>query len=206
MRVIIYCAHADDLILGAGGYLAQLSEENEVIAVFATDGLLHAPKYTDTRSWAEEGCEVLGITDIKWLNVPNMRFDTFALIDINQRFENLNLLPDLLITNSISELNRDHRLIYESARVFTRPNSKKKINVLSFESTVWKIGEFNPQYFIDISSTIDKKIKAMSKFRTEMKPYPHPRSGEAIRIRAQYWGLYSGMNLAEPFEVIRWYG
>lgn len=206
MKVVVYCAHTDDMILGAGGYLTQLAEEKHVTAVFATDGLLHFPKLTNTRGWAEEACEVLGIKDIKWLNISNMRFDTFALIDINKRFEGLNLYPDLLLTNSGGQLNKDHRIIFESALVVTRPIGGKKINLLSFESTVWKMGGFMPQYFIDISKTIEKKIEAMKKFRTEMRPYPHPRSPEAIMAQAQYWGMYSGMRLAEPFEVIRWYG
>lgn len=201
-----YCAHADDMILGAGGYLTQLSEENEVVVVCTTDGFTHPPKKIDRRGYAKEACKILGIEDIKWLGFPTMSLEMYKLIEINKKFEDLDLSPDLLITNTGAELNRDHRITYESARVVTRPKGDKRTNVLCHESTVWRMGDFKPQFFVDISETIDEKIEAMLKFKSELRPYPHPRSPEAIRARAGYWGLYSGMKLAEPFEVIRWYG
>ena len=207
MRIVCYCAHPDDMVLGAGGYIARLTEEeeNEFTAAFANDGLLHAPKYMDTRGWAEEACRILGVKDVRWLNVANQRFDTFALIDINKRYEALGLEPDLLLTNSRGQLNKDHRLVYESARVVTRPSEARQIDLLCFESTVWRIDGFHPNLYVDISETLDRKIEAMEAFKSEVRLWPHPRSIKAIGARAEYWGLQAGFEAAEPFEVLQWY-
>ena len=206
MKIVCYCAHADDLVLGAGGYLARLAaeEENQVTAVFATDGLMHPPKYTDTREWAKKACETLGIKEIKWLNLQNQRFDSYAMIDINQRYEALELKPDLLLTNSKNQLNKDHRIIHESAQVVTRP-LEKHVNVLSFEATPWRVDPFIPQFYANITETLDQKIKAMEAFKSEVRQWPHPRSGKAIKTIAAYWGMHAGYEYAEPFKVVQWF-
>jgi LmbE family N-acetylglucosaminyl deacetylase len=208
MKIVVLCAHPDDVVIGAGGYIAKLAaeEEAEITFVFASDGLLHAPKYDDLRDQAVEASEILGVTDVRWLNLANQRFDTYAQIDINKRFEALDLEPGLLITNSPTQLNKDHRIIYETARVYARPKAHKRMNLICFESTVWRVGGFEPNLFIDISATLDKKIKAMKAYITECRPWPHPRSPEAIRARAQYWGLHAGYHAAEPFKVVQLYG
>jgi len=206
MRIVCYCAYADDLVLGAGGYLARLAaeEENQVTAVFATDGLMHPPKYTDTREWAKTACETLGIKEVKWLNLQNQRFDSYAMIDINQRYEALELKPDLLLTNSSNQLNKDHRIIHESAQVVTRP-LEKHVNVLSFEATPWRVDPFIPQFYVNITETLDQKIKAMEAFKSEVRQWPHPRSGKAIKTIAAYWGMHAGYEYAEPFKVVQWF-
>ena len=205
-NIVLYCAHADDVILGAGGYVARLAadEGNTVTAVFATDGLLHAPKFIDTREWAKEACRILGVTDVRWLNLANQRFDTFAVIDVNQRYESLDLKPDLMLTNSRSQLNKDHRIIYESARVVTRPLGRH-VNVLSFESTPWRLGSFQPQLYVDITDTLNLKTKSMKAFKSEVRPWPHPRSMKAIKTIAAYWGMHAGYEYAEPYEVVQWF-
>jgi hypothetical protein len=47
------------------------------------------------------------------------------------------------------------------------------------------------------------KISAMEAYEFERRPYPHPRSPEALEIRAKMWGVANGINLAEAFQLIR---
>ncbi len=48
---------------------------------------------------------------------------------------------------------------------------------------------------------VDAKIKALSMYRGVMRPYPHPRSAEAIEGFAAYRGCQAGCVYAEAFEV-----
>ena len=48
---------------------------------------------------------------------------------------------------------------------------------------------------------VEAKIKALSMYRGVMRPYPHPRSVEAIEGFAAYRGCQSGSNYAEAFEI-----
>ena len=45
-------------------------------------------------------------------------------------------------------------------------------------------------------------IKALSEYKGVMRPYPHPRSKEAIEGLAAYRGAQAGCNYAETFESV----
>ena len=82
--------------------------------------------------------------------------------------------------------------------------------VLCFEtpsSSEWSSPDpslvFAPNHFVDVSTTIDRKLEAMARYKTELRPAPHPRSLESLRARAQYWGQIVSVAYAEPFVVVR---
>jgi len=43
----------------------------------------------------------------------------------------------------------------------------------------------------------------MESYEFERRPYPHPRSPEALTIQAQRWGIAVGCEYAEAFCVVR---
>ena len=62
---------------------------------------------------------------------------------------------------------------------------------------------FTPNYFIEIGEEgVDIKIQALSTYAGVMRPYPHPRSNEALKGLAAYRGAQSGCNYAEAFELV----
>ncbi len=62
---------------------------------------------------------------------------------------------------------------------------------------------FIPNTYVDISNYLDKKIKAMSCFTTQLTEFPHPRSLEAIVALAKLRGSTVGVRAAEAFCMIR---
>jgi len=63
---------------------------------------------------------------------------------------------------------------------------------------------FSPNLIIEISEKdLDAKCMAMESYEFEKRIYPHPRSSQALKIRAQMWGVANGIKLAEAFQVIR---
>ena len=82
--------------------------------------------------------------------------------------------------------------------------------VYSFEilsSTNWStshsINNFVPNYYIDISKTIDIKTEALKVYDSEMQEYPNARSYEAIKALSIYRGTTVGYKFAEAFSVER---
>ena len=72
-------------------------------------------------------------------------------------------------------------------------------------STEWSVNtamnRFIPNLFIEVGEKlVDKKIEALGAYRDVMRPYPHPRSVEAIKGLAAYRGAQSGCKYAEAFE------
>jgi LmbE family N-acetylglucosaminyl deacetylase len=102
-------------------------------------------------------------------------------------------------------------VVSEAVMVACRPvGDHYPRKVLMFETpsaTEWAWPDpsrhFVPTCFVDAGATMERKLKAMACYHTEVRPAPHPRSLEALRARAQYWGQIVHLAYAEAFVVAR---
>ena len=62
--------------------------------------------------------------------------------------------------------------------------------------------KFKPNIYIDISKYLNKKIKAMKIYKSEIKNHPFPRSSETIRSLATIRGSEVNLKFAEAFELV----
>ena len=62
---------------------------------------------------------------------------------------------------------------------------------------------FNPNYFVDVSDFMDKKIKALQCYDNEMREAPHARSYESVENLSKFRGSLVGVKNAEAFCVER---
>ena len=74
-------------------------------------------------------------------------------------------------------------------------------------STEWSVNtamnRFLPNTFVEVGEEgVAMKLKALDIYRDVMRPYPHPRSEEAVRGLAAYRGAQAGCNYAEAFECV----
>ena len=60
-----------------------------------------------------------------------------------------------------------------------------------------------PNWYEDTSETLKLKIKALKAYESEMKPWPHARSLNAVEHLAKWRGASVGLNSAEAFMLIR---
>jgi len=101
--------------------------------------------------------------------------------------------------------------VHRAVLTATRPMAGCPVKeIYAFEvpsSTEWAFGQFQPAFqptvFVDISATLETKLKAMELYESEVRQFPHPRSPEALRALAHYWGSVVGREAAEAFELIR---
>ena len=92
----------------------------------------------------------------------------------------------------------------------TRPVAGSPVNALfAYEvpsSSEWAFAKFEPRfepnYFVDITSTLDRKVQAMEMYATESRVFPHPRSPETLAAIARKWGSTVGFEAAEAFQQI----
>jgi len=217
--VLVVVAHPDDETLGAGGTIARLTAEGrDVWVCIVCDGV--TARHAETRrqqECAERACRVLGVTNVVFCDLPDQRLDSLDLIDIIRPIEHCvrDLRPDTVLTQFKEDVNQDHRVVFAATMVATRPGPENTVRTVAcFEtasSTEWAApfqgGVFAPNMFVDISGTLHKKIEAMrmyaDTYMSEVQPYPHPRSYEAIEVYAKRQGVVSGMKAAEPFMLLR---
>jgi len=218
MRVLAVAAHPDDETLGAGGTLARHADVgDEVWVCILTDGVTARHGHTaEQQECALRAADILGVKRVVFLGLPDQLLDAMPLLDVIRPLQTCvdDLEPEVVYTHFKEDVNQDHRVAYAATMVATRPVGGPVRRLLCWEtasSTEWAgpfAGSvFAPNVFVDISETLALKVAAMrayaDTFQSEVKPYPHPRSLEAIEVYARRHGVVAGMKAAEPFMLIR---
>jgi LmbE family N-acetylglucosaminyl deacetylase len=219
MRVLTVAAHPDDETLGAGGTMAWHAARGDTVwACVLTDGVTSRhDRVALQEECARRACASLGIDRLVLVGLPDQRLDTLSLLDVITPIEDCvrELQPDVVLTHFPGDVNEDHRLVSRATMVATRPVAGTTVKrVCAFEvpsSTDWAPpipgSVFAPNLYVDISETLETKLTAMKAyadtFHSEVRPYPHPRSLEALTAYAQRHGVASGLLAAEPFMLLR---
>lgn len=216
-RVLVFAAHPDDEILGMGGTIAVHADRgDEIRVVVVTDGSsTQYPGDAEIRLRKKEealqAAAELGVSDYVHLDLPDMRLDTLPHVEVNRVVEQhvVEVEPEIVYTPH-PDVNLDHRALFDSVAVATRPTPGQPVGrVLTYaptSSTEWTPAPLNwfvPNWFVDISTTIERKLAAFARYETERRDYPHPRSERAIRAAAEHYGASCGCEHAEPFVLVR---
>jgi LmbE family N-acetylglucosaminyl deacetylase len=109
------------------------------------------------------------------------------------------------------DIHVDHRAVYHAALVATRPMNHCPVRrLLSYEtlsSTEWgpPVGAeaFVPTVFVEITAFLDRKLRALACYRSQLKPSPNARSLEASEALAHLRGATVGCDAAEAFMLVR---
>ena len=92
-------------------------------------------------------------------------------------------------------------------RPMSNPQLKAIYTYETLSETEWNIPNvsngFIPNVWSDITETYAFKVEAMKCFKSQLYPFPHPRSLEAIEALAKLRGSTIGLNYAESFICVR---
>ncbi len=210
--VLVIAAHPDDEVLGCGGTVALHARAgDEVTGVIACEGesLRYGPGGVGQSEHSRRAAEMLGLKESRRLGFPDQRLDTLTLLDLIAPLERAvrEVRPAVVYCQFGGDANRDHELLFRAALVATRPLEPFLEAVYAFDtasSTEWGYPRsFVPDTWVDISTTLEQKLCAMACYESEVRPYPHPRSLEALRHRAHAWGNQCCMEAAEVFMTVR---
>ena len=222
MTYLVIAAHPDDEVLGCGGTLARLGDEGFSTAILVL-GEGHTSRFpnraesdTETVSrLATVSADVgafLGASEIRHVGLPDNRFDEVALLDVVKEIEKVirEIQPVEIFTQHGGDLNIDHAVTFRATMTATRPMLGSHLRAVhAYEvasSTEWSFQRFAPtfraNYFVDITATLGRKLRAMEMYTSEKREFPHPRSGKALEASAQRWGSVVGLEAAEAFETI----
>ena len=154
--------------------------------------------------------ELIGVREVFRANFADNRFDSAHLLDIVKAVEKVvrEVRPSVIFTHYEKDLNIDHQMAFKAALTATRCLKGQSVREFySFE--VISSTEFNyplsfcPNFYFDISTTLQSKIQAMSLYKSELCEFPHPRSLENIELNAKYHGVRVGVPYAEEFLSVR---
>lgn len=217
MKILVVAAHADDEALGCGGTIARHAlEGDDVKVVTMTNGVssrnLASEEDKDRRKAAfHKSIQILGAGVLETFDFPDNMMDSAPMLDVAKSLEMVSceFLPEIVYTHHVGDLNIDHKITKNAVETAFRPTPESSVKALySFEvlsSTSWSLNNnpFVPNFFVDISKTIDIKIRALKAYTEEIKEAPHARSLESVEALATYRGHSVGLQKAEAFTTIR---
>ena len=210
-RVLVIAAHPDDEMLGCGGTIKKFIKSGcEVTTAILAKG--RPSEQRRINKLCKRANAQLGVKKVIFLNYPNLELESYPLHGIVEKLSDIidSYEPDVVITHYHADINRDHQITFQAVLTATRPlPGKRPVEILCFEtvgSTEWGAdprGPFRPNFFVDITDTIEDKMKALRHYDVEMRPRPHPRSYEGLRLLAGVRGMTIGVPYGEAFEIVR---
>jgi len=211
-KILVIAAHPDDEILGVGGTLLRHKKNNDEIYIcMVTSAYLPnwSEEYIQQQGiYQKQVDEILGTTKRFNLDFPTVRLNTIPHGEFNKAIDDVikTVNPDIVYTHFEHDMNMDHRIVFNACMVACRP--PRHIKLVCFETlseTEWNNKGFIPNYWVDISSEIDKKTELFNVYKSEIKHNPHPRNNNGIRVLAMKRGNDICINFAEAFIVIKEY-
>jgi LmbE family N-acetylglucosaminyl deacetylase len=222
-RVLVVTAHPDDPEFGAGGTVAKLVKEGrEVTYVVVTNGNKGSGDRAMTperlaRIREEEqrnAARTLGVERVQFLGYPDGELEDTRDLRRDITREIRRWRPDLVITQNphrtynLGASHRDHRItagvvldcVYPLARDHMafpelmpefEPHKVREVYVMQWE---------NPHLFVDISDTIDLKLKALACHASQMGDFAAVEA--RVRDRSSVLGRSQGYAYAEAFDRV----
>lgn len=222
--ILVVAAHPDDEVLGCGATIAKHALNGDAVhIVILAEGVTSRDDYRDPERRSAELAElskaasevqdILGANSLILHDFADNRMDSFDRLDIIKVIERhvREYSPEIIYTHHSGDLNIDHRIVHEAVITASRPSSGCHVETILFfevpSNTEWQMPgsaqPFVPNWFVNVEATLEKKFLALEAYRSEVRPWPHPRSAEAVTHLARWRGASIGMEAAEAFILGR---
>ena len=119
------------------------------------------------------------------------------------------VMPEWIIIPGNYDAHSDHSVVYNCCMACAKPFRApyiKRIMTMEIPSETnfgFQNYSFEPNYYVDISEEIERKLEAISIYESEIENPPFPRSIEAIRSLSVVRGSSCMCTYAEAFKMIR---
>lgn len=228
-KVLVVSAHPDDPDFGAGGSVARLADSGaQVTYVIVSDGRQGGedPTQKDSELIAirqreqRAAAKVLGVKNVEFLGYKDghlspdlkLRRDIVRMIRKHKPQLVITHVPGRVLDMPMGGSHPDHLAVGEATMAAVYPDSR---NPRAFRSLlkeglqphevkeVWIPFWTQGDYLVDITPTLDRKIEALKKHRSQVaKPGREWDFEKFMRKRSRDIGKKAGYQYAESFKRI----
>ena len=224
--ILAFGAHPDDIELGCGGSIALATSQGKKVGLIdLTRGELGTRGSAEIREKeAKEAADLLGVSFRKNLGFRdgffvNDEVHQIKVIETIRKYQ-----PTLILCNAIDDRHIDHakgsQLVSDACFLSGLKKIKTKDKQGNYQDPwrpnniyhyiQWK--ELSPDFVIDITSTLEDKMKAINAYRSQFydqkskepqTPISSKNFHDSVRYRAKNLGRLTGVEAAEGFTVER---
>ena len=217
-KVMVVAPHPDDETLGCGGTILKHRDSGDrvywlIMTSISTEEGYEASLVKARQKEVAAIQKAYGFNGSFSLDVPTTKLDTIPQGELVRRISGImdRIKPEYVYLPYRNDIHSDHQVTFavvqSAIKTFRVPTIKK---VLMYEvvsetefSPSLEGATFIPNSFSDITAFINKKIKIMKIYKSELGSHPFPRSTKNIKALATFRGASSGMIYAEAFMVIK---
>jgi len=220
-NTLIIAPHADDEVLGCGGFIWKQSENNKRIDVIVISmGGVHHPHlpqpatYHDRYRELEKSCAILGcrIAGVLYPNM-DMRMDSVPMVDIVSKID------EIIIQNNYDSalipypsFNHDHKIAFDAAWSALRPRQNTKVRTIACyeygyvqHQPAHSLSPAGGKIYIPLNKeAFSAKLAAIRCYPSQLRPSPAPTDENTIEALARLRGIechQSGVSYAELFYL-----
>lgn len=198
MNVIVFSPHPDDAEVLMGGTIAKYAQNgHDVLIVLVTIPSNKKLRLEESRKSAE----ILGARlEVLDLDSYELAFNRKTVEVFDRVFKDFP--PDAIYTCWINDSHQDHFTVARATIAAARKNS----------ASLWMYEQalpsgltpfaFRPQTFVDISDTIEVKIKSVLAHESQVQNFTEQWIN-GIKARATFMGFQINVKYAEAFEVVK---
>jgi LmbE family N-acetylglucosaminyl deacetylase len=223
-RAQVFFAHPDDAEFGMGGTVARwVQEGTEVHYVCVTDGSAGSNTPGEDREFMrpirkrelEAAAEVLGVSSVAFLGFTDgeleLSLDLRRAVTREVRRHRADVLlgpdPARLWNRGRDYVNHpDHKAVGEAVLCAVMPDSPTRVQfpelleegLEPFEVPHLWLSSEEADTYVDVSDTIDVKLKALACHESQVRNLPYE---DWVRRRAAELGTSAGMEFAEGFRT-----
>lgn len=224
-RLLVVAPHADDEVIGSGGLIAKIKDlGGKVYVQVLTVGDLN---HYDGNGGGVNGktrlkelataMEYLQVDDYEVIfedSQKHLRLDQMPrrdLVNILERDAKLSIdrIRPTAITFPAPSYNQDHEAVYKAAMTACRPHLaslksfQQLVLVADAPQLCWNSITFKPNFYVDITAYLPKKLEAFKCHKSQQRPDPHNGGVESLRLLALTRGREVSVEAAEAYECYR---
>lgn len=200
--VLIIAPHADDEILGCGGYISKNRYKKNIHVVVVSN---RVDCYIDNIANIKD-IEISYNLTYHLLNNIDERLDVVSSSDLIKQIEEIyvKVKPQTVFIPFGYDISSDHSAVHKSSFIaFRKIQNLQPRELLMYEvpsSTTQGSKPFLPNYFYVLNKEdVELKWKMLSLYKSELRDYPNPRSQLGIETYARFRGMECNKEYAEAY-------
>ena len=199
MNILAIGAHPDDIEYGCAGTLIKYAERGHHIYLMVLTKGQEGGSSKIREQEQENAAELMSTQKIFWggYHDTQLPLNKELIEKIEEVLGEVN--PDLILANYGDDTHQDHRILTQATMSATRYVR----NVLFFEVPTTQ--NFNPQVYVDISDTLERKFKVLESHASQVMKtnIKDMYIIELAQANATFRGIQGRVKFAEAFAPLR---